>query len=480
MKKIFISYSWGTKEHQDWIVNLGTRLMSDSVDVELDRWSLKDGQDIFSFMELMVKSEDIFRVLVICDKNYKEKANERKGGVGTETQIITPEIYSHQHQEKFIPIVIERDENDNPYLPIFFNSRKYIDFSDEEFFEDSYEDLLRNILEAPALPKPKLNKKAPIYITESTINSFATNSSIRTLENQIKKNPERINSYSSRFLELFLEDLWQFQLKSTNQDINLFGDDLINNLKSYKILREDFIQFLLIATSQEFNLDVDELISFFEKEPLYNKPKEKVGGWRSSDFDNFKIIFQELFIYTIAISLNNKNYNLIENLLHSKYYFNNSYGGKKEAMRFTKLYSYHQNLENYITAKYNKITGFGHFVITNLSDKVSKQNFILADTLMYIIGDLFNENNFRDSWFPATYLYKEENGFDFFDKISSKRHFDKIKGIFEVKTPEELKNLINENAKTTETKERIRYRSGFESIPFLHEMIESDKIAINR
>ena len=55
-KKVFISYSWGTKEHQDWVVNLGTRLMDDTVDVVLDRWSLKDGHDIHSFMEEMVKA----------------------------------------------------------------------------------------------------------------------------------------------------------------------------------------------------------------------------------------------------------------------------------------------------------------------------------------------------------------------------------------------------------------------------------------
>ncbi|MDA3904624.1 MAG: toll/interleukin-1 receptor domain-containing protein [Bacteroidales bacterium] len=70
-KKIFISYSWGNKEHQDWIVNLGTRLMDDTVDVVLDKWSLKDGYDIHSFMEEMVKAEDIFRVLIVSDLKYR-------------------------------------------------------------------------------------------------------------------------------------------------------------------------------------------------------------------------------------------------------------------------------------------------------------------------------------------------------------------------------------------------------------------------
>ena len=154
-KKIFISYAWGAKDHQDWVIELGTRLMSNSVDVILDRWSLKDGQDIYAFMESMVKAKEIFRVLILCDKNYKLKADDRSGGVGTETQIITPEIYGDQNQEKFIPIVLERDEDGNTYLPTFLASRKYIDFSKEEYFEDSYEELLRNILEAPAIARPK-------------------------------------------------------------------------------------------------------------------------------------------------------------------------------------------------------------------------------------------------------------------------------------------------------------------------------------
>lgn len=95
--------------------------MSNTVDAVLDRWSLKEGHDIYSFMEEMVNADDIFRVLIICDKNYKGKADKREGGVGTETQIITPEIYSNQKQEEFIHIVVERDGDNKPYLPVFLS-----------------------------------------------------------------------------------------------------------------------------------------------------------------------------------------------------------------------------------------------------------------------------------------------------------------------------------------------------------------------
>lgn len=44
-------------------------------------------------MESMVQDSSIDKVLIICDKGYKEKADDREGGVGTETQIITPTLY---------------------------------------------------------------------------------------------------------------------------------------------------------------------------------------------------------------------------------------------------------------------------------------------------------------------------------------------------------------------------------------------------
>lgn len=477
-KKIFISYSWGTKEHQNWVINLGKRLMGDSVDVELDKWSLKDGHDVYSFMESMVKSDEIFRVLIICDKNYKEKANDRKGGVGTETQIITPEIYSDVKQEKFIPLVVERDDTNNPHMPIFLSSRKYIDFSNDEFFEDSYEELLRNILEAPSIAKPKLGNSAPLYITETIVNNIASNSILRTLENQIKKNPNKINSYSSLFLEQFLTDLWEFQFKSTSHQINEFGDDLINNLKSYKLLRDDFIKFLFISTSTELELDVDLLIEFFEKKPLYEKQRDEVNSHTTLIFDNYKIIFHELFIYTISICTKNKNFKILENLLHSKYYFKNAYS-KKEALKFTEIYDYHHNLEKYYESKYQKISGFGNYLITNLFEKVSKEDIILGDVICHYIAELFGNGNYDDSWFPSTYIFNNTNGFDFFERISSERHFKKVKGIFDIETPAELKQLIHKYSETKKTAERIRYARGY-TIPFFHEIVKSENIAINR
>lgn len=476
-KKVFISYSWGDKEHQDWVVNLGTRLMNDTVDVVLDRWSLKDGHDIHSFMEEMVKSNDIFRVLIISNSKYKEKADDREGGVGTETQIITPNIYTNQKQEKFIPIVLERDENGNPYLPIYLANRKYIDFSKDENFEDSYEELLRNILEAPAIPKPKLGQSVPHYITQNLINLSETNSQLRTLENQLKKGQKTSSKYFTNFIETYLDKLWEFKLESRARDIQSYGNLLFEKLKAFKLLREDFIKFADIISSNETEFDPEVFVEFFENEPRYQRPKETVGSWNGADFDIFKIIFQELFLYTITICLKNKNYTLVADLLHSKYYSKDEYAREQNPKRYTFLYHYHQNLESYITTVYNKVSGFGDYVITNLSEQVSKEDLILGDTVCYFVSYL-EAVNIYDTWFPCTYLYLDRGKLSFFEKVTSKKHFEKVKAIFAIDSTDELKDLLLK-VKATEPKE-INYGRGWSRVPFVFELVNPEMIGIYR
>lgn len=480
-KKIFISYSWGTREHQEWVLNLAKRLMSDGIDVILDKWDLQGGHDVHDFMESMVKSEDISKVLIICDKNYQLKANNRDGGVGAETQIITPEIYSNQKQEKFIPIIAERDENDKVILPTYLASRKYFDLSKEEYFEDGYEELLRDILNAPALPKPKIGK-IPSYITESSTNDNQTNFILRRLENQLDKNPQKINSLGKEFVDVFLNNLWNYEFKSTSHSVTDFGAELVNNLHSYKEIREDFLQFLDIITKPEFKIDVDILINFFEKAPNYNNPRDLSNGmsYSSSNYDNYKVIFHELFIYSIAFCLKNMNYVLLSDLLYSGYYFEDRYNRTNGSKNYCDLFDYHENLDAYYSQKFNKITGFGDFVIANLSPRINKMDFILADTICHYISQL-NFPNSYESWFPFTHVYKLDKDFDFFKRLTSKRHFDKVKQIFNVDDENELKIVLNKYKAKDPQRKGIRYgRGGFNRVPFIDEIIDIAKIASER
>ena len=104
--QVFISYSWTSKEYQQSIIDLASRMRHDGVDVKLDVWDLKEGQDKYVYMEQCVTNPDIDKVLILSDRVYAEKADKRKGGVGDETTIISAEVYGNAEQQKFIPVVM--------------------------------------------------------------------------------------------------------------------------------------------------------------------------------------------------------------------------------------------------------------------------------------------------------------------------------------------------------------------------------------
>ena len=91
--KVFISYAWGTKQYQEKVTAFVERLVGDGIDVVYDKYDLSEGNDTYSFMEKCVKDETITNVLMLIDPKYAEKADAHSGGVGTETQIISAEVY---------------------------------------------------------------------------------------------------------------------------------------------------------------------------------------------------------------------------------------------------------------------------------------------------------------------------------------------------------------------------------------------------
>ena len=135
-QKIFVSYSWNPPSNQQNVFELIKRLERDGISVVYDKKDLYPGQDMNYFMETVLTSDEIDAVIIVCNKNYAEKANERSGGVGYESEIILSEIRNDPLQRKYMPVVIEHDENGEVPLPNFLRSRMYIDLSKETGYDD--------------------------------------------------------------------------------------------------------------------------------------------------------------------------------------------------------------------------------------------------------------------------------------------------------------------------------------------------------
>jgi hypothetical protein len=151
---VFLSYSYDSREHRKWVLNLAERLVDKGVDVLLDQWDVGYGDDLPKYMERSVRTAD--RVLLICTEKYVHKADEGQGGVGYEAMIVTAELVRDLGQNKFIPVV--RQGAANVKLPVFMGVRKYVNLSKGQSFSEQFEDLLRDIHKVPAVRKPKLGR----------------------------------------------------------------------------------------------------------------------------------------------------------------------------------------------------------------------------------------------------------------------------------------------------------------------------------
>lgn len=155
---VFISYSWDSQEHEDWIVNLATKLCDNGVNAILDKWDLGSlGKQLPHFMENSIANSQ--RVICVMTPNYKTKTDNLGGGVGYEYSIISAEIFTDGvNTSKFIPLF--RSGTDTDAIPTVLKGRRYVDMRDNSRFEDKFlNELLRDIHEEPKFKKPKVGKK---------------------------------------------------------------------------------------------------------------------------------------------------------------------------------------------------------------------------------------------------------------------------------------------------------------------------------
>ena len=150
----FISYSWDDDTHKGWVRELAKRLRQDGVDVTLDRWATVPGDQLSTFMERAIRENQF--ILIICTPNYKNRSDERKGGVGYEGDIMTAEARTEQNHRKFIPVL--RKGTWNEAAPSWLSGKIYIDLSSNPYSEQNYEELVRTLLgsreTAPPIGKP--------------------------------------------------------------------------------------------------------------------------------------------------------------------------------------------------------------------------------------------------------------------------------------------------------------------------------------
>lgn len=153
---VFISYSWDDNDHEAWVLKLASVLSDNGVSVILDKYELRAGRNLIHFMEQAIKRAN--KVIVVFTPNYKLKAEHRKGGVGYEYSILNAGLYKNQTEnDKIIPVLRKGTQDES--IPEFMQQFIHLDLRNDEKFDGSCTDLLREIYDEPAIKKPKLGNR---------------------------------------------------------------------------------------------------------------------------------------------------------------------------------------------------------------------------------------------------------------------------------------------------------------------------------
>ena len=152
--KVFISYSWDDASHKNWVREFAARLRGDGLDVTLDQWHVRPGDQLPAFMEQAVRNSDF--VLIVCTPIYKAKSEGRAGGVGYEGTVIQGEIFIHGNDRKFIPLLRRGRWIDSAPTPL--SGKAYIAFNEEADHHQSYRALLHTLYSNEA-PPPAIGQK---------------------------------------------------------------------------------------------------------------------------------------------------------------------------------------------------------------------------------------------------------------------------------------------------------------------------------
>jgi len=151
----FISYSWDSEEHKDWVTSLVNLLRNNGVDAIFDIFETQKGTVNLNAMMLKNIKDNDYTIIVLT-QNYAEKADAFQGGVGFETNLLIP--YIQENLQRIIPIMRCKGDKAKA-IPFYLSGLYYIDFSEPHDFEEKFNELLHKIYGVDLVAKSLLGKR---------------------------------------------------------------------------------------------------------------------------------------------------------------------------------------------------------------------------------------------------------------------------------------------------------------------------------
>lgn len=443
--KLFISYCWSNQDHEAWVVNLAEELVSQGINVILDKWDLKPGYDANDFMESMVKDKTVTKVIMICDEPYATKSDSRKGGAGTEAQIITPEIYAETKQDKFVAIVKERDEQGKPFLPTYYKGRIYFDLSNPAIYAEEFEKIVRWAWNKPYHQRPVLGSVPSFLKADNARGKIASAVAHRRALEGIKGGASNAVALAGEYLEIIAASLDTFRL-TTGDKRDTFDEVVIASIEEFNPYRTELIElFVAIAQHMPGEPMAELLHRFFERWLPFFNPPEQVNSYHEWDYDNYRFLAHELFLYAIGAFLKFEKFDAAAHLINTEYYYYDRFRDGAKMRSFSIL---HDQLRSFELR--NKRLNLRRYSVR--ADMLKDRNqgtgiafqYLMAADFVLMLRSIMDGRYV--GWWPDTLLYTDRSAssFEMFARAKSARYFERLKSLLGVDNAAAFKAFVEQ------------------------------------
>lgn len=472
--KVFISYCRQPEENLIRTQQLAERLTRDGVYVVIDLWDLKDGQDKNSYMEKMVTDPTVDKVLLICNKQYVEKADKRKGGVGIESTIISNELYESVDQVKFIPVIFETDEQGKAYVPVFAKSRIYIDLSSDDIYEEGYDQLLRDIYDKPKFDRPPLGEM-PAYLKVDAPAYLKTAGKVNAVRTAIEKESKRTGTIISDYIDTFLAAIPDYKIKvESSYNAPKLVEVVETAIDSIQVLKNDFISFITTIAPSEYC--APELFQDFFERLLQTYEDNDIDLLEGSDLpsyltDNFRFFNYDLFLSFTAVMINNDRFDILSEIVRTSFCIvpKRRYVSAEERTfrRFQSYIGTLNRVKHDITN--SRRVSISADLVKQYATIIKFEDLVSSDILLYYLSLIYPGNGYLDTyWYPDLSIY---NGYaELYPRLASKRYFDKFKRVLNAEDVESFK-------KTISSVQEPNIRDAYHRIPSIKQGLSFDKLA---
>jgi hypothetical protein len=144
-KRGFISYSWDSEEHKEWVLYLANHLRTKGLEIDTDIFETQIKTVNLNRM-MVEKVRDSDFIIIVLTENYARKADNFEGGVGFESQLTLPLLMENPNKL----VLIMRHQGDyNKVFPFHFKGQYAIDFSNDIEYDAKFEKLIYRLYEKP-------------------------------------------------------------------------------------------------------------------------------------------------------------------------------------------------------------------------------------------------------------------------------------------------------------------------------------------